>query len=124
MMEMLLHGNDAVNTVIIYSNPKSDLYQVGFKLRRSCHAKCCKSSVQTSCVIEFVCSMSVKEMCRVLFPYEAANEDELTLKEGDLITLLSREVADQGWWRGELRGKVGVFPDNFVEVVQQEEVNE
>jgi SH3 domain-containing kinase-binding protein 1 len=63
----------------------------------------------------------VKEMCRVLFPYEAANEDELTLKEGDLITLLSREVPDQGWWRGELRGKVGVFPDNFVEVVQQEE---
>ncbi|GFG33913.1 hypothetical protein Cfor_07157, partial [Coptotermes formosanus] len=63
----------------------------------------------------------VKEMCRVLFPYEAANDDELTLKEGDLITLLSREVADQGWWRGELRGKVGVFPDNFVEVVQQEE---
>lgn len=68
--------------------------------------------------------MSVKEMCRVLFPYEAANDDELTLKEGDLITLLSREVPDQGWWRGELRGKVGVFPDNFVEVVQQEEVNE
>ena len=72
----------------------------------------------------FMCSMSVKEMCRVLFPYEAANDDELTLKEGDLITLLSREVPDQGWWRGELRGKVGVFPDNFVEVVQQEEVNE
>jgi SH3 domain-containing kinase-binding protein 1 len=59
----------------------------------------------------------------VLFPYEAANEDELTLKEGDLIMLLSREVADKGWWKGELRGKVGVFPDNFVEVVQQEEVN-
>jgi SH3 domain-containing kinase-binding protein 1 len=60
----------------------------------------------------------------VLFPYEAANEDELTLKDGDLITLLSREVADKGWWRGELRGKVGVFPDNFVELVHNEEVNE
>lgn len=66
----------------------------------------------------------MKEVCRALFPYEAANEDELTLKEGDLITLLSREVADKGWWRGELRGKVGVFPDNFVEAVQQDEVNE
>lgn len=63
----------------------------------------------------------VKEVCRVLFAYEAANEDELTLKEGDLITLVSREVADKGWWKGELKGKVGVFPDNFVEVVQQEE---
>lgn len=60
----------------------------------------------------------------MLFPYEAANEDELTLRDGDLVTLLSREVADKGWWRGELRGKIGVFPDNFVEIVQQEEVNE
>jgi SH3 domain-containing kinase-binding protein 1 len=68
--------------------------------------------------------MSVKEMCRVLFPYEAANDDELTLKEGELITLISREVPDLGWWRGELRGKVGVFPDNFVEIIQQDEVNE
>ncbi|PSN35910.1 hypothetical protein C0J52_07177 [Blattella germanica] len=63
----------------------------------------------------------VKEMCKALYPYEAANEDELTLKEGDIITLLSREVADKGWWRGELRGKIGVFPDNFVEVIQQDE---
>ncbi|XP_069680534.1 SH3 domain-containing kinase-binding protein 1 isoform X2 [Periplaneta americana] len=63
----------------------------------------------------------VKEVCRVLFPYDAANDDELTLKEGDVITLLSRDVADKGWWRGELKGKVGVFPDNFVEVIQQEE---
>jgi len=71
-----------------------------------------------------MCSMSVKEMCRVLFPYEAAVEDELTLKEGDIITLLSRELPDKGWWQGELRGKVGVFPDNFVEIIQPEEVNE
>jgi len=60
----------------------------------------------------------------VLFPYEAAVEDELTLKEGDIITLLSRELPDKGWWQGELRGKVGVFPDNFVEIIQPEEVNE
>lgn len=32
MLEMLLHGNDVINTVIIYANLKSDLYQVGFKL--------------------------------------------------------------------------------------------
>lgn len=64
----------------------------------------------------------VKELCRVLYPYEAANEDELTLKEGDIIVILTKEVQDKGWWRGELRGKVGVFPDNFVDIVQQEEV--
>ncbi|XP_050450133.1 SH3 domain-containing kinase-binding protein 1-like isoform X3 [Cataglyphis hispanica] len=58
-----------------------------------------------------------KEICRVLFPYEAANEDELTLVEGDIITLLSKDAPDKGWWKGELRGQVGLFPDNFVEII-------
>lgn len=58
-----------------------------------------------------------KETCRVLFPYEAANEDELTLVEGDVITLLSKDAPDKGWWKGELKGQVGLFPDNFVELI-------
>ncbi|XP_072760265.1 uncharacterized protein [Anoplolepis gracilipes] len=58
-----------------------------------------------------------KELCRVLFPYDAANEDELTLVEGDVITLLSKDAPDKGWWKGELRGQVGLFPDNFVEAI-------
>ncbi|XP_077295250.1 CIN85 and CD2AP related [Arctopsyche grandis] len=59
----------------------------------------------------------VREQCKVLFPYTAANSDELTLAEGDYVTIVSRDVADQGWWRGELRGRVGLFPDNFVTVL-------
>ncbi|XP_076248441.1 uncharacterized protein LOC143188202 isoform X2 [Calliopsis andreniformis] len=58
-----------------------------------------------------------KEVCKVLFPYEAVNEDELTLTEGDLITLVSKDTPDKGWWMGELKGRVGLFPDNFVEVI-------
>lgn len=56
----------------------------------------------------------VRELCKVLYPYAPANEDELELKEGETITILSRELPDKGWWKGELKGKVGVFPDNFV----------
>ncbi|XP_057341109.1 CD2-associated protein-like isoform X2 [Microplitis mediator] len=58
-----------------------------------------------------------KELCRVLFSYEAANEDELTLTEGEIVTLISRDAPDKGWWKGELRGKIGLFPDNFVQVL-------
>ncbi|EZA61495.1 hypothetical protein DMN91_004339 [Ooceraea biroi] len=58
-----------------------------------------------------------KEMCRVLFPYEAANEDELTVGEGDIVTLISKDAPDKGWWKGELRGQIGLFPDNFVEII-------
>ncbi|XP_011307510.1 SH3 domain-containing kinase-binding protein 1 [Fopius arisanus] len=58
-----------------------------------------------------------KELCRVLFPYKASNDDELTLDEGDVVTLLSRDAPDKGWWKGELNGRVGLFPDNFVTVM-------
>lgn len=59
----------------------------------------------------------VKEQCRVLFPYKAVNEDELTLAEGDIVTIISKDAPDRGWWRGELHGVVGLFPDNFVELL-------
>ncbi|XP_046617175.1 SH3 domain-containing kinase-binding protein 1-like isoform X2 [Neodiprion virginianus] len=58
-----------------------------------------------------------RELCRVLYPYEALNEDELTLVEGEVLTILSKDAPDKGWWKGELRGRIGLFPDNFVEVL-------
>ncbi|XP_052451439.1 SH3 domain-containing kinase-binding protein 1 isoform X4 [Carassius gibelio] len=57
-----------------------------------------------------------KEFCKVIFPYEAQNEDELSIKEGDIVTIINKECADAGWWLGELNGKQGVFPDNFVKL--------
>lgn len=51
------------------------------------------------------------------FPYAPQNDDELELKVGDIITIHSMELPDKGWWKGELRGKVGVFPDNFVKLI-------
>lgn len=53
----------------------------------------------------------------MLFPYSAVNEDELTLSEGDIVTIVSKEAPDRGWWRGELHGRVGLFPDNFVQLL-------
>ncbi|XP_068198511.1 CD2-associated protein isoform X4 [Antennarius striatus] len=55
-----------------------------------------------------------KEYCKVTFGFEATNEDELTLKEGDIIHILSKDTGEPGWWRGEFGGQEGVFPDNFV----------
>ena len=56
------------------------------------------------------------------FPYTAANEDELTLAEGDIITVIDQHIDDAGWWKGELKGRVGVFPDNFITLLPAEEV--
>ncbi|KAH8308382.1 hypothetical protein KR059_011333, partial [Drosophila kikkawai] len=62
-----------------------------------------------------------REFCRVEFPYAPQNDDELELKVGDIITVISTELPDKGWWRGEIRGKVGVFPDNFVNMLAPSE---
>ncbi|XP_016385536.1 SH3 domain-containing kinase-binding protein 1-like isoform X1 [Sinocyclocheilus rhinocerous] len=58
-----------------------------------------------------------KELCKVIFPYEAQNDDELSVKEGDIVTVINKDCADTGWWLGELNGKQGVFPDNFVKLL-------
>ncbi|XP_054854548.1 CD2-associated protein isoform X1 [Eublepharis macularius] len=55
----------------------------------------------------------VKEYCKTLFAYDGANEDELSFKEGDVIQIISKDTGEPGWWKGELNGKEGVFPDNF-----------
>ncbi|XP_068136304.1 CD2-associated protein isoform X2 [Hyperolius riggenbachi] len=61
-----------------------------------------------------------KETCRALFPYEGSN-DELSFKEGDVIQLISKDTGDPGWWKGELNGKEGVFPDNFAAIIPESE---
>ncbi|XP_070062821.1 streptococcal hemagglutinin isoform X3 [Drosophila virilis] len=63
-----------------------------------------------------------RDFCRVEFPYAPQNEDELELKVDDIISVISMELPDKGWWKGELHGKVGVFPDNFVKLLAPSEV--
>lgn len=57
--------------------------------------------------------IKAKEYCKTVFPYTGTNEDELTFREGEIIHLISKETGEAGWWKGELNGKEGVFPDNF-----------
>ncbi|XP_012943936.1 SH3 domain-containing kinase-binding protein 1 [Aplysia californica] len=61
------------------------------------------------------------ERAVVRFSYNAEQPDELSLEEGQVVRILEKELEDDGWWKGEVNGKVGVFPDNFVELVPPEE---
>ncbi|XP_066561449.1 CD2-associated protein isoform X2 [Amia ocellicauda] len=63
----------------------------------------------------------VKEYCKVLYPFDATNEDELSLKEGETVHVLSKDTGEPGWWRGEVNGREGVFPDNFVAAITETE---
>ncbi|XP_021359394.1 uncharacterized protein LOC110454287 isoform X2 [Mizuhopecten yessoensis] len=53
----------------------------------------------------------------VTFEYVAEQEDELTIKVGDILKNVT--MSEGGWWEGELSGKVGMFPDNFVKVIEK-----
>ena len=55
---------------------------------------------------------SGRRFCRVLFSYEPCNPDELKLVPNDNIEFLGE--VEEGWWRGRLNRRIGVFPSNFV----------
>lgn len=50
---------------------------------------------------------------KAVFDFEAAEDNELSFKSGDLITLLERSYGD--WWTGMCQGKVGICPRTYVE---------
>merc|ERR1712212_133311 len=51
-----------------------------------------------------------------LYDYQAMAEDEISFDPNDVISNI--EMVDEGWWAGELGGKRGMFPANYVEVQQ------
>ncbi|XP_055603690.1 protein nervous wreck [Uranotaenia lowii] len=55
--------------------------------------------------------------CVALYDYDATAEDELTFEEGQIIKLITKSPhgVDDGWWEGELGGKIGNFPSLVVE---------
>ena len=40
----------------------------------------------------------------------------------DIITNI--EIVDEGWWIGEVNGRRGLFPSNYVERIEGEETEE
>jgi len=52
-----------------------------------------------------------------LYDYDACSEEELSFPEGAILNILTKDDngVDDGWWKGELNGKVGVFPGLVVE---------
>ena len=56
-----------------------------------------------------------KKFFRAIIDYSAVNEDELTLKVGDIVELLGHEEEEEGRYKGQLKGETGFFPFNYVE---------
>ncbi|KAL3421323.1 SH3 domain-containing protein [Phlyctema vagabunda] len=56
----------------------------------------------------------------VQYDYEKAEDNELELVEGDYVTNI--EMVDEDWWMGtNSKGESGLFPSNYVELVEDED---
>ena len=58
------------------------------------------------------------KFCKALYDFDASSYSELSFKEGDIIKVVRTKTpsgGDDGWWEGEICGKVGLFPSLVVE---------
>ncbi|KAL1297638.1 hypothetical protein AAFC00_006195 [Neodothiora populina] len=56
----------------------------------------------------------------VQYDYEKAEDNEIELREGDYVTNI--DMVDEDWWMGQnSRGETGLFPSNYVEIIEDDE---
>lgn len=56
----------------------------------------------------------------IQYDYEKAEDNEIELKEGEYVTDI--EQVDDDWWMGQnSAGESGLFPANYVEIVEEED---
>jgi len=57
-------------------------------------------------------------IAKAIYEYQAANPDELTIKEGDILTVESPD--ENGWCKGRaVDGKEGLFPLSYIEILDE-----
>ena len=54
--------------------------------------------------------------CEAQYDYEGQQSDELSIQPGDVIYVT--EKIDDDWWQGNLNGTIGIFPANYVDVLE------
>lgn len=52
---------------------------------------------------------------RALFTFDADQAGDLAFQKGDIITIVQRSNTTDDWWTGELNGRRGIFPANYVQ---------
>ena len=51
-----------------------------------------------------------------LYSFEGQSDGDLAFQEGDKIRVVKKTGSTDDWWEGELMGKTGAFPANYVQV--------
>ncbi|XP_064117346.1 intersectin-1-like isoform X7 [Macrobrachium nipponense] len=59
----------------------------------------------------------VSEFYQALYPYLSGEPGDLTFNAGDVILVVKKEG---DWWTGIINQNVGIFPSNYVEIMQDQ----
>jgi hypothetical protein len=52
-----------------------------------------------------------------LYTFQACQDGDLGFKKGDIVTIIKRTDSKNDWWTGQINGKTGIFPSNYVETI-------
>jgi signal transducing adaptor molecule len=55
---------------------------------------------------------------KALYDYPGYEEGELSLSAGQIVKVFDNTTFHD-WWKGEINGKVGIFPSNYVQLIQE-----
>lgn len=58
------------------------------------------------------------QKAKVMFSYNADQDDEVSVVEGDVVDVIAMQTDQDGWWKVKAGGKVGFVPDNFLSLMQ------
>lgn len=59
-------------------------------------------------------SVQQAQYVTALFDYEGQAEGDLSFRDGDRIRIVKKTESTDDWWDGELNGRTGCFPANYV----------
>eukprot|EP00095_Tigriopus_kingsejongensis_P009498 maker-scaffold1595_size34508-snap-gene-0.8 protein:Tk09498 transcript:maker-scaffold1595_size34508-snap-gene-0.8-mRNA-1 annotation:"dynamin-binding protein" len=57
----------------------------------------------------------VEKYAQVIQSLRAQLAEEIDLEKGDIVKIV--EIVDKDWYRGEAKGRIGIFPSSFVKIV-------
>lgn len=66
----------------------------------------------TTSVSTMLAQGNIVTRVRALHTFEPTEPGELAFEKGDIIKVVDRGYKD--WWRGQLKGRTGIFPVNYV----------
>ena len=66
--------------------------------------------------ISEILSLPQLKRCRALFDFKPMDASEMPLKEGQEVSII--DDSDTNWWKGCCNGKQGLFPANYVALLE------